>query len=69
MNESNSSQDTSDQLDILVQLARQAVREAQQRSRELGVANVYSINGKLLYELPNGELSLTKPKRSPRTDR
>lgn len=61
MIESNSSKDVSDHFDRLIQLAREAVREAQQQSRDLGVANVYSFNGRLFYELPNGELSLTKP--------
>lgn len=55
------SKDASNHIDRLVQLGRQAVRIAQQRSRELGVANVYSVNGQLYYELPNGELSLTRP--------
>jgi hypothetical protein len=55
------SEDTSDHLDRLIQLGRQAVRDAQQRSRDMGVANVYSIDGRLYYELPSGELSLTQP--------
>ena len=55
------SKDTSDYLDRLIQLGRQAVRDAQQRSRDMGVANVYSINGRLYYEHPSGELSLTQP--------
>ena len=61
MIESVPSQDKSDHFDRLIQLARQAVRDAQQHSRDLGVSNVYSISGKLYYELPNGELSLTQP--------
>lgn len=61
MMESSSSTDVSSHYDRLIQLARQAVRDAQQRSRDLGVPNVYSFNGQLLYELPNGELSLMRP--------
>ncbi len=60
MIDSVSSQDTSDHFDRLIQLGRQAVRDAQRHSRELGVANVYSLNGKLYYELPSGELSLSQ---------
>lgn len=57
----SSSQDTSDHIDRLVQLSRRAVRVAQQKSRELGVPNVYGVNGKLYFELPNGEWTLTPP--------
>ena len=32
-----------------------AVRKAQEESRRMGVPNVYSIDGKIVYELPNGE--------------
>ncbi len=42
-------------------IGRLAVREAQEESRRLGVANVYFINGRTLYEMPNGEYSLTPP--------
>jgi hypothetical protein len=40
---------------------RSAVRKAQEESRRLGVPNVYSINGILHYELPNGELTTVPP--------
>jgi hypothetical protein len=39
-----------------LRIGRIAVRKAQEESRRLGVPNVYSFNGKILYELPNGEL-------------
>jgi hypothetical protein len=55
------STDVSDHFDRLIQLARTAVRAAQQDSRDKGVANVYSFDGRLYYELPTGELSLTPP--------
>lgn len=61
MIDSSHSTDTSGHIDRLIQLGRQAVRAAQQQSREMGVPNVYSFNGRLYYELPNGELSLTQP--------
>ncbi|MBM80924.1 MAG: hypothetical protein CMJ78_10060 [Planctomycetaceae bacterium] len=64
MTEPDPGQDVSDYFAPLVQLAKRPVRQAQQESRDMGVANVYSINGKLLYEHPNGELRLTKPKGS-----
>jgi hypothetical protein len=47
-----------------------AVAKAQEESRRLGVPNVYSINGILHYELPNGELTTVPPapKRPPQQD-
>jgi hypothetical protein len=48
-----------DQMDRLVRLGQQAVRDAQDESRRLGVPNVYSINGRLYYECADGELRPT----------
>jgi hypothetical protein len=42
-------------------IGRLAVKEAQEESRRLGVANVYFKYGRTYYELPNGEYSLTPP--------
>ena len=61
MNKPPECKDVSDHYDRLLQLAKQAVREAQKESRRMGVPNVYSINGKILYEHPNGELRLAPP--------
>ena len=47
----------------------EAVRKAQEESRAMGVPNVYSYNGRLYYELPNGELSLTPPDEIPPSGR
>ena len=33
-----------------------AVRKAQEENRRLGVPNVYSINGRVVYEAPDGRL-------------
>ena len=41
--------------DELMGIFRSAVRKAQEKSRRMGVPNVYSFNGQLYYELPNGE--------------
>jgi hypothetical protein len=38
-----------------------AVRKAQEEHRQKGLYNVYSFNGRLMYELPNGELTYEKP--------
>ena len=42
-------------------IGNRAVRAAQEENRRLGIPNVYSINGILYYELPNGELSRADP--------
>ncbi len=41
-------------------LARRAVSEAQQSSLEMGVANVYSKNGSIYYQMPNGTLTTNR---------
>jgi hypothetical protein len=46
-------------------LGREAVAEAKEESRRLGVPNTCSINGRIYYELPNGELSLEDPGVTP----
>ena len=49
----------------IVRIAKAGARKAQEESRRLGVPNVYSINGFLYYELPNGELSREGPYQGP----
>jgi len=53
--------DTYHKVDELMRICRSAVRKAQAESRRLGVANVYSFDGQLYYELPNGEYSRNRP--------
>lgn len=48
-------------IDELVRLGSIAVNDAQNESRRLGVPNVYSINGRIYYEMPTGELSCVDP--------
>lgn len=48
-------------IDEIVRVGNRAVANAQDESRRLGVPNVYSINGRLYYETPTGELSTTDP--------
>ena len=45
----------------LIRIGNRGVRAAQEENRRLGIPNVYSINGILYYELPNGELSRDDP--------
>ena len=45
----------------LQRIGNRAVQEAQEESRRLGVPNVFSRNGKVYYELPNGEITDKNP--------
>ena len=45
----------------LLRICNAGVHAAQAENRRLGVPNVYSINGIIYYELPNGELSRQDP--------
>jgi hypothetical protein len=42
-------------------IGNQGVQAAQEKNRQLGIPNVYSINGVLYWELPDGTLSRTDP--------
>ena len=42
-------------------IGNKAVKAAQEENRRLGIPNVYSRNGKLYYELPNGEITTKNP--------
>lgn len=48
-------------LDRILRIGRQATLKAQEESRQMGVPNVYSIDGQLYYELPDGELTTEDP--------
>ena len=54
--------------DELIRIFRSAVRKTQAENRRLGVANVYSLNGQLYYELPNGDYSRQPPSTRPSGD-
>jgi hypothetical protein len=45
----------------LQRIGNRAVLAAQEESRRMGVPNVYSLNGKLYYELPSGEITDKSP--------
>ena len=52
----------SDMVKEILKVASKAVKEAQRKSLENGVANVYSKNGNIYFQLPNGEITQEKPK-------
>ena len=41
----------------LLKLGNRAIKKAQENNREKGIPNVYCINGKIVFELPNGEIT------------
>jgi hypothetical protein len=45
----------------LFRIGQAAVDAAQEENRRLGIPNVYSIDGVLYWELPDGTLSRTDP--------
>ena len=45
----------------ILAIANQAVREAQDENRRLGIPNVYSLNGTIVWQLPDGSVTVTKP--------
>lgn len=49
----------------LVRIGNQAVREAQARNRKMGIANWYSLNGRLVCDMPS---TPTKSSRQGNTD-
>lgn len=40
----------------IVRIGNLAVRKAQEENRHLGLPNVYSRNGRLIYEMPDGSI-------------
>jgi hypothetical protein len=47
--------------EMIQAIGNNAVREAQKRSLENGVPNVYSKNGILYYQLPDGTITMEDP--------
>ena len=51
---------------LLTKLGNRGVKKAQQENHRLGIANVYFKNGKIYYQLPNGDITTKKPKNQPK---
>lgn len=43
-----------------LRIANRAAKRAQEENRKKGIPNVYSFNGHIYYEMPNGELTKDK---------
>ena len=48
----------------LLAIANRAVRRAQDENRRHGIPNVYSVNGTLLWQMPDGSITTVDPMRS-----
>ena len=46
----------------ILKIASKAVKKAQKRSLENGIANVYSKNGSIYFQLPDGTITQEQPK-------
>jgi len=47
--------------DLIQQIGNNAVRNAQRKSLENGVPNVYSKNGNIYFQLPDGTITMENP--------
>ena len=47
--------------DTIQQIGNDAVREAQRKNLENGIPNVYSKNGVLYFQLPDGTITMENP--------
>lgn len=45
----------------ITRLANIAVKKAQEENRKKGIPNVYVINGKIVYQLPDGTITEKDP--------
>ena len=61
MNEHELSLETYKQALELLRIGNRAAKRAQEENRRKGIPNVYSYNGHIYYELPNGELTKEDP--------
>lgn len=45
----------------ILSIANKAVHDAQEENRRLGIANVYSLNGTLVWQMPDGSIRTDDP--------
>ena len=60
MRQDELSLETHEQALEFLRIGNRAVKRAQEENRKKGIPNVYSFNGHIYYELPNGELTKDK---------
>ena len=47
---------------LVLKIAANATKKAQQENLEKGIANVYSKNGQIYFQLPDGSITQEEPK-------
>ncbi len=52
--------ETYERMSEFVRIGNRGVREAQAENHRLGLPNIYSRNGKIIYEMPDGEIIVKK---------
>ena len=48
---------------LILKVGKKAVKDAQRESLKKGIANVYSKNKQLFFQLPDGTITQTEPKQ------
>lgn len=61
MRQDELSLETYKQAHEFLRIGNWAAKRAQEENRKKGIPNVYSFNGHIYYELPNGELTKENP--------
>lgn len=56
--------ETYEQTIDVIRIGNAAVREAQAENHRLGLPNIYSRNGKIIYEMPDGEIIIKEHQKS-----
>jgi hypothetical protein len=46
----------------ITKIGNRAVKKAQEENHRLGIPNVYCKNGQIYYQLPDGTITMEKPK-------
>ncbi len=54
--ENKISAETYERMSEFVRIGNRGVREAQAENHRLGLPNIYSRNGRIIYEMPDGEI-------------
>ena len=56
--------ETYERMTELVRIGNRAVREAQEENHRLGLPNIYWRNGRIIYEMPDGEVIVKEIKQN-----
>ena len=53
--------ETRQRINEFIRIGNEAVHEAQEKNRKLGIPNVYGKNGKIYFEMPDGTITTESP--------